>query len=104
MRRRQAVRPARLIARDTLNPRPACGVSQPRTCDLVPTGRKMKGRHGLAAAETWLTQSCRDGLMRNYCPPAPRLQFVRGEYGEKWPRESSRSSITVKGQIERIRP
>ena len=90
-RRRQAARPARLNARETLNPEPACCAAQTRTCDLVPTGSLQNGiPPRLPAAVVWLTQSYRDGLMRNYGPPAPDQQVVRGEYGEKAPAKSSR--------------
>src|SRR6185295_19385274 len=73
IRRRQAARPARLNARETL-PKPACCAAQTRTCDLVPTGSLQTGyRHGFSpAVVVWLTQSYRDGLMRNYLSPRPR--------------------------------
>ncbi len=42
--------------------------------------------------------------MRNYGPPAPDLEVVSPEYGEKGPGKSSWIVDMVKGRIDEIRP
>src|SRR4051812_14113541 len=85
--------------------------AQPKSGMLLATNSHVRSRpHGvakrqnngsprLAAAVTWLTQSYRDGLMRNYCPPAPDFVVVTIEYGEKWPAKSRWIADMVKGRM-----